>query len=117
MFSWNEVVTSNPKVSRAFYGKLFGWKCESMDVPGFDYSVFKTGERPVGGLMAVPAGANNLPAVWMAYVTVENVEKSVERVRTLGGRVLKEVTTVPTGRLAIVADPNGTVFGLWEFAV
>jgi uncharacterized protein len=51
----------------------------------------------------------------MPYVTVENLETSVDRAKELGATVHKEITTIPMGRFAILADPQGAVLGLWQF--
>ena len=54
--------------------------------------------------------------MWMGYVTVENLEASVAKAGELGAEVLKGITAIPMGRFAILADPQGAVVGLWQFA-
>jgi predicted enzyme related to lactoylglutathione lyase len=52
----------------------------------------------------------------MAYVTVEDLETSLAQAIELGAKVHKEITTIQMGRFAIIADPQGAVIGLWQFA-
>jgi uncharacterized protein len=115
IFSWNELMTRDARASEKFYTALFGWTREEMDMGGFSYSMFKSGERPVGGMFTLPPEAESMPAIWMAYVTVENLERSLAEAIELGAKVHKEITTTPIGRFAIIADPQGAVLGLWQF--
>ena len=43
-FSWSELMTSNPKAACEFYGTLFGWKAETMDMGTGPYHVLKVGD-------------------------------------------------------------------------
>ncbi len=115
IFSWNELMTRDAAASAKFYTALFGWSREDMDMQGNTYSMFKSGERPVGGMFMLPPDAESMPGMWMAYVTVENLEASVARAKELGAKVHKDITTIQMGRFAIIADPEGAVVGLWQF--
>ena len=117
MVSWNELVTKDAAGSAAFYSQLFGWKVETMDMgQGSTYSMFSVGPRPVGGMLPMPPERSEVPTMWMSYVTVENLKDSVAKARSLGAQVLKDVTQLPMGSFAVISDPQGAVFGLWEFA-
>jgi uncharacterized protein len=116
IFSWNELMTRDAEASAEFYTALFGWTREDLDMGGLTYSMFKAGGRPVGGMIVLPPEAESMPVMWMGYVTVENLEASVEKAVKLGAEVLKGITAIPMGRFAIVADPQGAVIGLWQFA-
>ena len=50
--SWFEVMTDDVARGAAFYGALFGWKAESMDMEGTPYTTFKLGDAYVAGMMA-----------------------------------------------------------------
>jgi predicted enzyme related to lactoylglutathione lyase len=116
IFSWNELMTRDAGASAKFYSALFGWTREEMDVSGFSYSMFKSGGRAIGGMVTLSPEAESMPAIWMAYVTVENLETSLAQAVELGAKVHKEITTIQMGRFAIIADPQGAVIGLWQFA-
>src|SRR5690348_7588250 len=50
----------------------------------------------------------------MAHVEVANVDKSVARVRELGGKVYVEPQDIPkVGRFAVIADPQGASISLF----
>ena len=57
----------------------------------------------------VPA---EVPASWMVYFALDDVDAGFERAKELGGEVLREPTDSPYGRLAPVRDPQGGVFTL-----
>jgi uncharacterized protein len=113
--SWNELMTRDSGASAKFYGALFGWEREDMDMGGFTYSMFKSGGRPVAGMIVLPSEAESMPVMWMGYVTVENLDTSVAQAVKLGAKICKGITEIPMGRFAILADPQGAIIGLWQF--
>jgi predicted enzyme related to lactoylglutathione lyase len=112
-FSWNELSTTNVGDAREFYGKLFGWKFEDMNVSGMTYAVISAGDTAIGGIMNVPAQTKGMPPTWGAYVTVDNVDDLVARVASLGGKLLVPAQDIPTvGRFAVIQDPQGAVLSV-----
>ena len=73
---------------------------------------YKHAEQLYGDLMKqVPGG----PAGWLAYVHVDDIRATTDRVKGLGGKVMKDVTEIPNmGWLSIIQDPTGVVLGLWK---
>ena len=53
-FSWSELMTSAPKQAVEFYGQLFGWQFETMDMQGQDYFVALCDKEKIAGIMACP---------------------------------------------------------------
>ncbi len=112
-FSWSELMTSNAGKASEFYGSLFGWKIEAMDMPSGKYHVAKVGNVPVGGIMTCPTESGAMPPAWGCYVTVDDVDATVAKCKSLGGTVLMEPMNVPTvGRMAMVRDPLGAAFSV-----
>jgi len=71
---------------------------------------------PVGGVTKLEAGASE-PSSWTGNVKVANVANTVARTATLGGKILVPTTDAPGGmRFAILADPQGGVFGVYQSA-
>ena len=96
-----------------FYTALFGWSREEMDMPGYTYSMFKSGDRAVCGMFTLPPEAASMP-VMDALRDGRSLEASVARAKELG-TVHKDITTIQMGRFAMLADPQGAVIGLWQF--
>jgi uncharacterized protein len=93
-----------------FYGKLFGWKFESMPGMG-DYVLINTGAEPGGGMMKKPVPE----AKPVNYINVEDVAEYVERIKALGGNVVFPRSPIPgMGWFAIGVDPEGNPIGLFQ---
>lgn len=117
-FSWSELTTSNAKAACEFYGGLFGWKVDTMDMGGMHYHVVKVGDTAVGGIMTLPPDAPKMPPAWGVYVTVADCEAAVAKCKSLGGSVMMEPHDVPgVGRMAILRDPQGAVFSVMAYAM
>jgi predicted enzyme related to lactoylglutathione lyase len=111
-----ELNTTDPAKAKDFYGKLFTWKLEDMQMgPDLTYTMIQPGEGTGGGLLKQLApGA---PSAWLAYVDVPDVKAATEKARTLGARVMKDVTEVQgMGWFSIIIDPTGAALGLWQNA-
>lgn len=109
-----ELSTTDAAAAKKFYGQLFNWKLEDMDMGGgMTYTLINPGEGTGGGLMQHPAPGQ--PSAWLAYVNVDDVRKSTEQARSLGAQVVKDVTEVPNmGWFSLIADPTGAMLGLWQ---
>ena len=116
-FVWYELMTTDPVAATAFYTKVVGWTAESAPQPGMYYTLLKSGGANAAGLMAMPKEACDAGARpgWMGYVGVDDVAAMLARVTAAGGSVHRPVTPIPgIGQFAIVADPHGAVFCLFQ---
>ncbi|MFO1078895.1 MAG: VOC family protein [Planctomycetota bacterium] len=113
-FNHIELVTDDTRKARDFYAALFRWQFTEMPspVPGGVYTYIHTGEGATGGL--VQKAMPQAPNAWLSYVLVENVADTLTAALTRGGTVVVPQTAVPTGAFAVLADPTGAVFGVFE---
>jgi uncharacterized protein len=115
-FVWYELMTTDLSAAEEFYGKVVGWRAKDSGMPGIKYTLFSSGETPVGGAMTIPPQAAQAGATpsWTGYVAVANVDEMAERVKASGGAVHHGPENIPgVGRFAIVADPHGAAFALF----
>jgi predicted enzyme related to lactoylglutathione lyase len=117
--SWTDLATPDLAASRQFYGELFGWEFTDEDTgdPDNPYVMGRQGGKDVAGVMKLTADmqAGGMPPVWSTYVTVKDVEASARQAKDLGGAVLSEpMDVMDAGRMAVLADPAGAVFCIWE---
>jgi predicted enzyme related to lactoylglutathione lyase len=110
--TWNDLLTPDPAGSAKFYGDLFGWTTEEMEGSG-GYRVIRNGERTNGGLMPIGPQMGSTPPNWMPYFGHEDVDRLVEEVGDLGGQVFNGPLQLPSGRIAVIGDPQGAVFAVW----
>jgi uncharacterized protein len=113
---WVDTTPPDPDAAAAFYSDLFGWEVEDVTPAGSPtrYLIGRLGGRDVAGVGSQPEGA---PAAWNTYVWVNDADATAAKVRAAGGAVLSEPSDVgDSGRMAVVADPDGAVFCVWQAA-
>ena len=110
-YCWNELLTKDVAGAWAFYGGLFGWKVQTMDMgPSGKYTIWMRGTDRAGGCMAMPPelAASGAPPHWMGYVEVADVDASARKATELGGKVCHGPADIPgIGRFAVLTDPQG----------
>lgn len=105
--SWVELRTPDGDASAAFYQGLFGWETTASG----DYTVFTLAEKAVAGLRP----DTTAPAAWTACICVGDAAVAARAAPDAGGRVVTDVAEVPgVARVAVLADPDGTPFTVWE---
>jgi predicted enzyme related to lactoylglutathione lyase len=93
-----------------FFHELFGWNFKPF---GNNYLLCTPKSGPAIGLLRrgqIIQGENCL-----VFVTVESIETTLQRAKTLGGDVLVEKTRIPDyGWYAQLRDLEGNIVGLFE---
>lgn len=116
-FSWNELMTTDVEAAKGFYGELFGWTMETMPTNDMEYVMAKTGDKEAAGLMVMPPEAGDMPPMWGAYVTVDDVEASAKQAEALGGKVVMAPRDIPNvGRFCVICDPQGAALSLITYS-
>jgi predicted enzyme related to lactoylglutathione lyase len=116
VFVWDELVTSDVEAAKAFYTKVLGWTTADMDMGEAGvYTLLRSGEADRAGILKKPAGMESAPDAWLTYVGVDDVDGTAKRAAELGGQVFQPPFDVEgVGRLAVLADPVGAVFGIFK---
>jgi uncharacterized protein len=111
-FVWYDLMTPDPEGAKPFYTAVMGWGIEVWDNPAMQYTMWKVGDRTIGGIMVMPAEAiaGGAKPHWLAYVAVPDVDATTARAQELGAKVMVPPTAIPTvGRFAVIADPQGAL--------
>lgn len=114
---WFELDTARGALdaARDFYGKVFGWSVADAGMPGMTYLLASHGGDMVAGMMEIPPEAAGMPPNWMSYLDVDDADAAATKTASLGGQVLHGPADIPgTGRFAVLADPQGAVFGVLQ---
>jgi len=115
-FIWHELMTTDPEAAIGFYQKTIGWGAMPWQQDP-SYRMFMWNGVPMAGLMLLPDDAlqRGVPPHWLSYVSVGDVDATVMRADVLGAKMYLEPMDVPTvGRVAVLADPQGAVFGVYR---
>ena len=115
-FSWVELASPDATATKDFYGGLFGWTFQDFPVePDSVYTMFFKNDRPVAACYEQGSEPGSAPPSWLSYITVNSADETAKLAEARGGNMLQapfDVTDV--GRMALVSDPSGAVFALWE---
>jgi uncharacterized protein len=114
---WTELTTTDTKAAETFYTQMFGWTPKH-SAPGSDmeYTEFSVGGTPSIGMMPKPKEMPaHIPSYWMPYFQVTSADSSASKAKELGGNVMIGPIDIPgTGRFAVVTDPQGAVFAVFN---
>jgi uncharacterized protein len=117
-FSWAELATTDQKAGVAFYRGLLGWDVREAPIgPDDVYSMFllRGKEVAAGYTMRDDERKMGVPPHWNMYVSVKSADDAAKRAQELGGTVLAPAFDVmDVGRMAVLQDPVGAVFCVWE---
>lgn len=112
-FIWYELTTPDVDAAKKFYPRFTGWGVQPFDK---DYTMFTSGGVPFAGLFRLTdeMRGQGVPPNWMPYVETSNVDDTVAKATSLGGQLRHGPQDIPgTGRIAVLADPQGAVFGVY----
>jgi predicted enzyme related to lactoylglutathione lyase len=111
---WAELFADNVDAAKTFYQEVFGWKFESSGAGKDAYTLVRDDGRPIAGIVhfAKPADAVR-SARWLALMSVPDVARTAEQATASGGKVIVAPRTIPgRGEVAVLADPDGALFGV-----
>lgn len=112
---WVDVTVPDPAAVLPFYGGLFGWEFEELtpsDAPS-RYFVARRPDGTAAGFTTLPEGSPH-GARWDTYIAVASVDETVTLVRDAGGTSITEPFDPGVGKMAVLADPEGALFVVWE---
>jgi len=116
-FCWLDLGTTDAAGAKSFYTKLLGWTSEDVPTDNGVYTLLKLNGKDVGALYESKPEQRRegVPPHWLLYMSVDNADAAAEKVKSLGGRVeMGPFDVMSVGRMAVVGDPQGGMFALWE---
>ena len=112
---WHELMSKDAAACSAFYSQVFGWQPVAKDM-GVPYTVFEQNGAQVGGMMQITAVMGPIPSHWLVYFTVLDTDKTVATALEMGAKVLMPPMDIAgVGRISVMHDPTGAVFGVVAF--
>ena len=112
-FIWYELLTTDAARASAFYKDIVGWTIETEPSGPMGYRMISAADGPVAGMMPLTDAmqAGGASPVWLAYLSVAEVDAAVAAIEGDGGKVLLPAFDIPgIGRTAMVADPQGAPY-------
>ena len=116
--------------AKKFYGSVFGWELQTMQMANGEYTSVKTTAVDEQTQMPTEPGAINggmfqrdeaerLDQVRFTgpviTIDVDGIDDALKQVEAEGGSTITPRTPIPgMGAFAYFTDPEGNVMGLWE---
>ena len=107
-----------PRGGDALLEQLFGWEFARAGTYAGRLTRSVLRRPPERGCDVAGVGSladESAGSAWSTYISVDDVDDAVRRATDAGAALLAgPVQASPAGRLAVLADPTGAVFGVWE---
>jgi predicted enzyme related to lactoylglutathione lyase len=116
---WHEFMCLDRERSEAFYREVAQLSTAPVEVGPVTYTLWLQDGRPVGALVPLGAEREAWPSGstphWLTSFAVDDVDHAVDKALKLGAEVLMAPVDIPEfGRAAILRDPEGAAFGLFQ---
>src|SRR5688572_26185664 len=88
---WHDLSVPDAGIVSDFYKQVIGWEKTGLSMGDYDDYVMQVPDDPDATTTGVchARGSNSyIPPYWLIYVAVENLDKSLEQCKALGGNVL-----------------------------
>jgi len=105
------MVNGDVAATRQFYSEVFGWEIDANNP--MNYGLIDTGGQGIPGGIGKPM---NGPGYVTVYVQVDDPQKTLSRIESLGGTTVMPPMEVPGAnvQIAMFKDPAGTIIGLMK---
>ena len=112
-FVFADLSTYDVKVAKDFYNNVFRWDYPE-DQSSYSIATFKGAE--VAGIYETPQKFKEMkmPSFWMSYIQVNNLDQTIETAKSMGGIIELVDKNQPIGKVALIRDPLGAGFTVYE---
>lgn len=113
---WMDLTVEDAPIVRDFYAAVVGWVPQPLNMGEYDDFVMNTPEGAgVAGICHARGDNADLPAQWLVYLTVADLDASLQRVTELGGAAVTAIKgEAGSGRYCVIRDPAGAVITLYQ---
>lgn len=115
--AWTDLTVPNAAAIRDFYARVVRWDPEPVGMGHYDdFNMCLPGtEEPAAGICHSRGVNAELPPVWIPYIVVEDLTRSLEACKELGGKVVVGPKGMgPGASYAVIRDPAGAVAALFQ---
>jgi len=113
---WVDTNHPDPLAVVPFYEGLFGWEMTDTmpEGSGGHYVIARIRGGDVAAISSIPEGAPPM-ATWNTYIWVDSADATAAAAEAAGGKVLvAPFDVMDAGRMAVLSDPQGAVFSVWQ---
>ncbi len=114
---WIDLTVADAPGVRDFYAAVAGWKASEVAMGEYsDFTMHEPGSgKAVTGVCHARGENADLPAQWIVYIIVADLDASLAECRARGGAVVSGPKKMgPVARYAVIRDPAGAVAALFQ---
>ncbi len=114
---WMDLTVEDAEGVSEFYKEVTGWDKQPLSMGEYDDYVMKSKGNGdgVAGICHARGKNNYLPAQWLLYTIVENIDACLEKCTAMGGKVIGEKRSMGEEAVyCLIQDPAGAYIMLYE---
>jgi len=113
--TWTDLTVEDAERVRDFYEAVTGWTPVPLSMGTYADFVMKTDDgEDIAGICHARGSNADLPPVWLVYITVEDLDHSLEECERLGGTALTPPRSYAGGRYCVIKDHAGAICALYQ---
>lgn len=115
---WMDLTVKSAGEVKEFYQKVIGWKSESVAMNNGEYNDYSMNlagnNEAITGICHAKGPNADMPAAWLPYFLVADINDSVAQVTKQGGRLVTPIKTMGSDKYVVIKDPSGAACALYQ---
>jgi uncharacterized protein len=112
--SWTDLTVDQAEEMRDFYQAVVGWTPEALSMGTYSDFVMNANGTGTAGICHARGSNADLPPVWLIYITVDDLDHSLDECERLGGSLVVAPRSYGGGRYCVIKDPAGAICALYQ---
>jgi predicted enzyme related to lactoylglutathione lyase len=112
--SWTDLTVEQAEEMRDFYQAVVGWTPEALSMGTYSDFVMNANGTGTAGICHARGSNADLPPVWLIYITVDDLDHSLDECERLGGSLVVAPRSYGGGRYCVIKDPAGAICALYQ---
>ncbi|HVD91675.1 MAG TPA: VOC family protein [Vicinamibacterales bacterium] len=112
--SWTDLTVEQAEQVRDFYEAVVGWTPEPLSMGTYSDFVMNANGTGTAGICHARGSNADLPPVWLIYITVDDLDHSLDECERLGGSLVSAPRSYGGGRYCVIKDPAGAICALYQ---
>ena len=115
---WLDLTVQDADNIKGFYQLVIGWQSEEVAMDNGQYSDYSmnlaNNNEGVTGICHAKGANADMPAAWLPYFLVANINDSVAQVTNQGGQLMTPIKLMGADKYVVIKDPAGAMCALYQ---
>ena len=115
---WMDLTVNNAENVKGFYQKVIGWSAENVAMNNGEYNDYAMSiagtDKAVTGICHAKGPNADMPAAWLPYFLVSDIDDSVSQVTQQGGELVTAIKLMGADKYVVIKDPEGAMCALYQ---